>query len=95
LAPKARTQTIAAALCAAMAACALVAAPRSCNGGLEAYVLTGVFAVSAMFVLPIVLRTDRDAIRRVGLGALFAAVGAAVWIAGLFGANVRIACRLF
>jgi F0F1-type ATP synthase membrane subunit c/vacuolar-type H+-ATPase subunit K len=41
------------------------------------------------------LRTDRPALQRAALGVAFAAFGAAVWIAGLFAANVRIMCRLF
>jgi len=34
-------------------------------------------------------------LRRLAGAALFAAIGGAVWLAGLFGANVRILCRLF
>jgi hypothetical protein len=34
-------------------------------------------------------------LRRLALGLLFAGIGAAVWIAALVGANVRIFCRLF
>ena len=93
--PKALTQVVGAALCAAMVACALAAAPRSCEGGLEAYLLAGLIGVPAMFAAPMFLRSDRSMLRRLAWGALFAAIGIAVWIAGLFGANVRFLCRSF
>jgi hypothetical protein len=93
--PKRRARAAAGVLCAAIIVCALMAAPRSCDGGLEVYLLAGLVGVLAMLGVPIVFRTDRSALHRLGLGLLFAAFGAAVWIAGLFGANVRIVCRLF
>lgn len=93
--PVARTQWAGGAVCAAMIACAMWAAPRSCEGGLEAYVLAGVIGVVALSAIPLLLRTDRSGPQRVLHGALFAAMGLAVWLGGLFGANVRILCRLF
>jgi len=78
-----------------MVLCALAAAPRSCEGGLEGYLLAGLIGVPAMFAAPMFLRRDRSVPRRLPSAALFAAIGLAVWIAGLFGANVRFICRLF
>jgi len=78
-----------------MVACALWAAPRSCEGGLEAYLLAGLIGITGLFAMPMLLRTDCGKLRRLALATLFGAIGVAVWIAGLFGANVRIICRLF
>ena len=47
MAPEAHTHATSAALCVAMVVCAVVAAPRSCAGGLEAYVLAGLVGVVA------------------------------------------------
>ncbi len=74
---------------------AFVAAPKSCEWGLAAYFWSGVTALVVLFAIPMALRTDRPALQRAALGVAFAAFGAAVWIAGLFAANVRIMCRLF
>jgi hypothetical protein len=93
--PKVVTALAGAVLCTAIVACALAAAPRSCEGGLEAYLLAGLVGVPGMFAVPIFLRSDRSMPRRLAWAALFAAIGAAAWIAGLVGANVRILCRLF
>jgi len=93
--PKVLTHAVGAALCAAMVVSALVAAPRSCEGGLEAYLLAGLIGVPGMFAVPMFLRSDQSMLRRLAGAALFAAIGGAVWLAGLFGANVRILCRLF
>src|SRR5262245_57866408 len=73
---------------AALFAFAFVAAPKSCEWGLAAYFWLGVAALVALFALPMVLQTDRTALQRAAFGVGFAAFGAAVWIAGLFIANV-------
>jgi hypothetical protein len=93
--PKGLTQAVGAVLCAAIVVCALAAAPRSCEGGFEAYLLAGLIGIPGMFAVPMFLRSDRSMLRRLAWGALFAAIGLAVWIAGLFGANIRFICRLF
>jgi len=95
MSPKVLTRTAGASLCAAMVVCALWAAPRSCEGGLEVYLLAGLIGVVALLAVPMLLRTDCSMLRRLALGLLFAGIGAAVWIAALVGANVRIFCRLF
>ena len=82
-------------ICVAMFAFAFVAAPKSCEGGLTAYFWSGVAAIVALIALPVVLRNDRAVPGRVLIGLGFGVLGAAVWIAGLFAANVRIMCRLF
>jgi len=74
---------------------AFVAAPRSCEGGLELYFWLGVLAVTSFLVMPFVAHLGRSLVLRsvwaVGLGL----AGVAIWFAGLFVANVRILCRLF
>jgi len=95
MSPKVFAWTTGAALWAAMAVSALWAAPRSCEGGLEVYLLAGLVGVVASLAVPILMRTDCSALRRLALGLLFAGIGVAVWIAALAGANVRIMCRLF
>jgi hypothetical protein len=72
-----------------------VAAPHSCEWGLTAYFWSGVAALPALVATPVVLNTDRTVVKRVLLGLGLAAVGLAVWVGGLFAANVRIMCRLF
>jgi hypothetical protein len=91
----ARTTWIAGSICAALFAFAFVAAPKSCEWGLTAYFWSGVAALVVLFAIPMALRTDRTGLQRAAFGLAFAAFGAAVWIAGLFAANVRIMCRLF
>jgi len=76
-------------------ALAFFAAPRSCEGGLELYVWVGVAAIVALAVLPFAARAAATMPRRIAWSAAFTAFGIAVWIAGLFAANVRIMCRLF
>jgi hypothetical protein len=56
--------------------------------------LIGVVAVLGLFAVPWSMRTDLAALPRLGQAALLAAIGA-VWVAGLFGANVNPFCRLF
>lgn len=82
-------------LCAALFVFAFVAAPHSCEWGLGAYFWTGVVLLLVGAVLPFV-PAFRPAVRSPVLQALlYFALVFAVWVAGLFAANVRILCRLF
>ena len=87
--------SIAGAICAALFAFAFVAAPKSCEWGLDAYFWCGVACLVVLLVVPVAIRTEHSVPARVALGLGLAALGAAVWAAGLFAANVRIMCRLF
>lgn len=79
----------------ALLAIAFVAAPHSCEGGTDAYAAAGVVAVLALGAWPFVAARDRPARHRVVLAFALAMIAVAVWVAGLFLANVRIVCRLF
>jgi hypothetical protein len=79
----------------AVVAAAFAAAPRSCDGGLEFYVVFGAGALLLLFALPFLLDRDAPAWQRLLRGVGGALLGAALWCAGLFAANVRIICRLF
>lgn len=86
----------AAAICSGLFAFAFVAAPYSCAWGLNAYFIAGILAMIVLFFVPVrMLRRDAALAKRILLGLGLAAVGLAVWIAGLFAANVQILCRLF
>jgi len=80
---------------AAVFALAFVVAPRACEGGLEVYGWAGVVGVVVLAAVPAVVRAGRSLLGRVGWTAGFILFGGAVWVAGLFTANVRIICRLF
>lgn len=95
MSPRQRTLAALGALSAAIVACAVVAAPRSCQGGLEAYFVFGIVAIVAMAGTPLALRRDLGAARRLALAVLCAAIGAAVWIGAFLAADVRLMCRLF
>lgn len=87
---------IAAAIGAAVLAIGFLAAPHSCEGGLEVYVWSGVVSLLALMALPFFLMSaDRSVRARLGWAFAFTGFGVAVWFAGLFLANVRIMCRLF
>jgi len=91
----ANLRAIAAGILAAIVVAAFVAAPRSCEGGLNAYFVAGLVAVAALAALPFAARAGRPIANCIGAAAGFATVAVAVWIAALFIANVRIMCRLF
>lgn len=82
-------------MCGGLFAFAFVAAPASCEWGLEAYTFAGLAGVVVLFAAPLAMQAgaSRSASALLGLG--FAALGIAIWLAGLFAANVRIMCRLF
>jgi len=86
---------IAAGIGAAVIAIAFVAAPRSCEGGLEFYFGSGVVSLIVLMALPFLATLGNSMTVRFLWGLGFAAFGASAWFAGLFLANVRIMCRLF
>lgn len=90
-----RPAALASAICAAVFAFAFVAAPSSCTWGLEAYALGGAIAVGVLALLPFARGSGASWRGRAVCVLFWAGAGAAVWIAGLFAANVRIICRLF
>lgn len=83
------------AVCAALFGFAFLAAPASCEWGLEAYTVAGLASIVALFGTPLLLRARSSSAASALIGLGFAASGIAVWLAGLFMANVRIICRLF
>jgi len=74
---------------------AFVAAPKSCEWGLNAYFLAGVACAVALVALPFVLRAGRSPALCAGVAVALLALGFGAWVAGLFIANVRIMCKLF
>ncbi len=83
-----------AALCVALFAFAFVAAPHSCEWGLTAYFNAGVVAVVALMVVPLAFSRRLPPLQRTLLSLGFGVAGVAVWLGGLFAANLRIICRL-
>jgi len=82
-------------LVAALFVFAFVAAPKSCEWGLDAYFVAGIACAVALLALPFVLRAGRSLALCTGVAAALVALGFAAWVAGLFIANVRILCKLF
>jgi len=74
---------------------AFVAAPHSCSWGLASYFWGGVALILGQAVAAFVLQRQRTVSRRLLIAALVATFGAVVWLAGLFGANFQLLCRLF
>ncbi len=93
--PQSIASSLCGAVCAALLAFAFAAAPWSCEGGLEAYLIAGLVGIAVLLGIPFAFRTDASATKRLAIGAAFAALGLGCWFAGLFVANVRILCRLF
>ncbi len=87
--------TLTAGIGVALFAAAFVVAPRSCEGGLEAYVWIGVAAFVTLVTLPFLVLAGSSVPARFGWALAFASFGAAAWLAGAFAANVRILFRLF
>ena len=83
------------ACCVALFALAFIVAPHSCEGGLDAYVWSGVGCFAAVIVAPFVLHRNVPASRRAATAAVLAGLVLVAWIAGGALANVRIMCRLF
>lgn len=88
-------RSIAAAVSLGLFAFAFMAAPRSCEGGLSAYVWSGVVALGVLLALPLLVERDRPLGRRIAAGCGYAAIAIAAWVAGLFAADFQILCRLF
>jgi hypothetical protein len=79
---------------ALLVAAAFAAAPRACEGGLDAYAAFGVAASLGLALgLPLV-RRDLPLEWRALLGLGGLGLGAGGWLAGLLIANVRVVCRL-
>ena len=76
-------------------ALAFVAAPKSCDGGLEFYLLAGLVAFVSLFSLPFATRRRDSLALRLAWSFGFLFFGIAAWIASAHAANVRILCRLF
>jgi hypothetical protein len=87
--------TLASAIGVIVFAAAFFAAPRSCDGGLTFYFWLGVASLVFLSALPFIKPAGNAVGMRLGWSLGFTTVGAAVWIAGLVLANVRIMCRLF
>ena len=70
-------------------------APRACEGGFETYTKWGAATLIVLAALPFVLRGGNSLSIRVVSALGFVVLGAAVWVTGLFVANVNFLCRLF
>ena len=70
-------------------------APRACEGGFETYLQCGTVALIVLAALPFVLRSGNSLSIRVVSALGFVVLGTAMWLVGLFVANVNFLCRLF
>jgi len=96
-APMRRAQiglTFAATVAMLLFASAFAAAPRSCEGGLDLYFWLGVLTLVTFLVVPFVAHLGRSLALRLVWAVALGFGGVAIWVAGLFVANVRIICRL-
>jgi hypothetical protein len=94
MSPQRKLYAAAAGIDSLLFALAFAVAPISCDSGLSIYFWSGVLALCAMAVLPFIVLTGGSRLARFGWGACFVLLGAAVWLVGLFAANVRLLCRL-
>jgi hypothetical protein len=92
---RSRVLAVGAACCVALVLFAFVAAPHSCEWGLNAYFWAGVACVVLLAGLPFALLSASLIQRRLLIAFALSGAACASWIAGLFIANVRILCRLF
>lgn len=86
---------IAAVLCSALFVFAFVAAPHSCEWGLDAYFWAGIAAALLLAAAPFTRWSKPAASTPLLQSLLDVGTVAAVWVAGLLVADVRIMCRLF
>lgn len=70
-------------------------APRSCEGGLELYLLGGAVMVLVLSSLPFMLLLNKPLSSRLAAAALLGFITTLIWLAGFFIADFRIICRLF
>lgn len=87
--------SLASVLCIALFAIAFLVAPHSCQGGLTAYFWLGVVVTTALLVIPLALERNLPILKRAFASFGLVVLGAAVWVAGVFAANISIVCRLF
>ena len=85
----------AAGICSGLFAFAFVAAPYSCDWGLNAYFVLGLVAMMALFFVPLGLWREAAVAERMLLGLGLAAIAFAAWLAGIFAADMQLLCRLF
>ncbi|PKQ27600.1 MAG: hypothetical protein CVT63_07120 [Candidatus Anoxymicrobium japonicum] len=74
---------------------AFLIAPRSCEGGLELYLLGSAVLVLVLSSLPFMLLRHKPLSSRLTTASLLGFITVLVWLAGFFIANFRIICRLF
>jgi hypothetical protein len=82
-------------LSAALFGFAFVASPKACEWGLSAYFWSGVAVILILFIAPFYLRRHESTGKRIGTALLAGGAGLAIWISGLFIADIQIMCRLF
>ena len=82
------------AIAVALVVLAHAVAPRACTGGLELYVWCGLGALVLLAGMPLVTHRTRSTWVRLAWAFGFLAFGVAVWLTGLFAANVRFICGL-
>jgi hypothetical protein len=73
---------------------AWICGPYSCEWGNSTYFYTGILLAAVAFMLPF-LQKSWSLQKRIGIGLLFAAAIAMVWIIGFMIFDFRIMCRLF
>ncbi len=86
---------IAVALWVALFAFPFLAASATCDWRLSAYFYAGVAVLLGLAIMPFAVSGAGLVSSRLGSALIFAALTLAVWVAGLFAADVRIICRLF
>jgi hypothetical protein len=74
---------------------AFIAAPHSCEWGLATYTWAGVLGLVGLPAAAVMFPEEERAGRRTFRLVVLVVGTLAVWVAGLFAANVRIMCRLF
>ena len=79
----------------ALAVFAFVAAPSSCDWGLNAYLLAGVALFLGLAALPFATSGGLIVVSRIGSSLLLGCAVLTVWTSGLFVANFQLLCRLF